>query len=68
MSSEASEVDGLVSFTVVVGKVIVCARKCMVVLDRLRVSYSRLVLEDTEDLIVREPQRGEVLFHFEGSK
>jgi len=48
-------VDGLVSFAVVVGTVIVCSRKCMVVLDRLLVSYSRLVLEDTDDLIVREP-------------
>ena len=65
---EASGAGGLVSLTVVVRAVIFHSGKCRVVLDRLQAPYSRLVLDGTEDFVDEDPQRGEVLFHFEGSE
>ena len=38
-----------------------------VLLDQLRASYPWLVFDGIEDLVDGEPQRGEVLFLFEGS-
>jgi len=62
---KTSVVGGLVSFTIVIRIVVFRSRECKVVLDLLRASYLRLVLDDSEDVVDREPQRSEVFFHFE---
>ena len=62
---KTSVVGGLVSFTIVIRIVVFRSGECKVVLDLLRASYLRLVLDDSEDVVDREPQRSEVFFHFE---
>ena len=60
--------DSLVSLTFMEGTILFCFEKCRLILDWLRLSYLRLVLDSIENLIDGEPQQGEVLFHSEGSE
>ena len=60
---EASALDDLVSLTVMVRTVCFRSGECRIVLDHVQPLYPRLVIDNIEDFIDREPQRNEVLFN-----
>jgi len=59
-------VDGLVSLAIMVRTIFFYSWKCRVALDRLRVLYPRLILDDIKDFTDGEPEGSLVLFHFKG--
>ena len=63
---EALTVDGLIPFTVVVGSVPFCSKKCRIVLNCFWTSDPCLVLDSIEDLVDEEPKRSEMLCQLEG--
>ena len=60
--------DRFMLLTLMEGTIIFHSKKCYVMMDQLRASYTWLAFDTTEDFVDGEPQWGEVLFHPEGSK
>jgi len=63
---EAYAVNGLVPLTVMVRTIFFRSGEYVIILDRLRAIYPRLVLDGIVDFVDRESQQSELLFHLEG--